>query len=221
MASYFPRISGALRVLLLALIVSACEDSPVGPDAVIRTAAGSEWVAIRVPEQLPDLSDWESTPHGQLPPMPEPTVLLHSFSALDSWGERVSEEVPRGRFPQLDSAVATVEVSTLLAKDALASGDSVGALHQLARAAGAVRTFSPQSVAHNIISRAEQRMAAEQLEGEQADRAGRLFRAARAALDEGDALLALRRGIYALQLAAGAGIPSIDCRPDEADCESP
>jgi hypothetical protein len=83
---------------------------------------------------------------------------------------------------------------------------------ELAEAGVVVSSMAPAAVADRLLVHAESRLAERAAGDADAERALRLLRHAREALADGDEVRALRRALYALQLADGKGGPSVDPR---------
>ncbi len=207
------RASELSRVAALALLFGACGESPTGPANLVRSVGGTDWVAIPVPDQLPDDSVWRSNPPAE--------AFLDSFAALSSWTDRVRAEISHGEVEALDGVVTSVNRDVEIAAYALEQGDSAVAARHLSHAGEVVRSFGPDRVAAALLRRVEDSLASADLDRAYSRRAEHLIRAASDALREGDSMRALRRGLYALQLAAGRGIPLIECPAGEEGCDAP
>jgi hypothetical protein len=135
--------------------------------------------------------------------MPPPHVLHRAFSALDEWTDRARTAALAGEFPEVSDRMARVLALGVEAREALQRGDTVAALRDLTAAGALVREQAPALVAHRVLARAEERIADLAPRDPEAARALRLLRHSRESLAQGDAVRALRRALYALQLADG------------------
>lgn len=133
--------------------------------------------------------------------MPEPAVLDRSLEAIDLWLRRARSEVDLGRFPVLAGAVEEVSAARSRAVRGLAAGDTSSAVLHIATGAEAIRDQSPAAVALRVLERAEERLRRHPQQSREIDRALHLVYTSREALLSGDPGRALRRALYALQLA--------------------
>lgn len=138
--------------------------------------------------------------------MPEPHVLSGAISALDMWTRRAEAEVDFQHHPELERAVGDVHSAREAAARLLARGDTAAAVIHLVEGAERVREQAPAAVALRVLDRVEARIRGEAEDDPALERALRLFRGARQALVTGDSRRALRRALYALQLAEGRGV---------------
>lgn len=196
-----------------AFVLTACEESPTGPGTLVQSVGGTEWVAVAVPEQLPAMGVWATDP--------SPEAFLNSYTALNSWTDRVLTEVGAGRNGALDSAVAAVERDLELATEALERADSTTAAAHMAHAGQSVREMGPDRIATELIARVEFQLDRADLDARSLRRAEHLIRAAREAVRADDSMRALRRGLYALQLTAGRGILLTECTSGDEGCGAP
>jgi hypothetical protein len=137
---------------------------------------------------------------------PPPRVLLTGIAALDEWADRARTAALMGEFPELAERLTNVIALRDQAREALQLGDTLAAVRDLTTAGGLIREHSPALVAHRVLTRAEQRISGLADRDPDAARALRLLRHSREALAQGDAVRALRRALYALQLAEGIAV---------------
>lgn len=139
--------------------------------------------------------------------MPEPAVLDRALEAIDLWLRRVDSEVELGRFHALSDAVEEVNAARSDAVHALAAADTAAAVLHIASAAETIRGQSPSAVALRVLERAEERLLRHPQRSREIDRALHLVHTSREALLSGDPVRALRRALYALQLAEPQALP--------------
>ncbi len=132
---------------------------------------------------------------------PDAETVLRAIAALDGWLARAEGRLEGGGFPALDGAVAGVAALRREAAAALARNDVPGAAVLVTRAAAEVREWSPRGVGMRLIALAESRIASDATPSQDLRRARRLLRTAREALATGDDTRALKRALYALQIA--------------------
>lgn len=137
------------------------------------------------------------------PPLP---VLLGALAALDTWVGRAGAALETAELPELAARVAEVRSLRRAADAALQAGDTAGAVVHLVAAAAEIRDQAPAAVVARALAQAEERIHAEGVESPDATRVLRLLRHAREALAQGDNARALRRALYALQLAEQSGV---------------
>jgi hypothetical protein len=140
---------------------------------------------------------------------PGPAVFVAGVASLESWMRSVRAGVDLTRVPALVAALEAVELDRVAVEEALRSGDEpVAALH-LTRAAERVRDWAPQGVALRVLGRVEQHLAAAARSPGEIERATHLVQSARQELIAGNALRAVQRALYALQLAQGSELREI------------
>lgn len=137
---------------------------------------------------------------------PEPAVFESALGALDQWTAR-ARSTAVAEADALASAVSAVETGRARAAAALTAGDSTAAVAYLGGASEIVREWSPAEVALRVLARAEEAMVSSTRGAASRERVRHLARSARQELVDGDPVRALRRALYALQLAAGGGLP--------------
>jgi hypothetical protein len=147
--------------------------------------------------------------------MPEPAVVNSAMEAIDLWLRGVGTEVDLGRFAALQAAVEDVSTARTRAAHSLAVGDTAAAVLQISNAAETIRDQSPSAVALRALVRAEERLRQDPEPTREIDRALHLVRTSREALLSGDSNRALRRALYALQLAERQS------RPDGGELPEP
>jgi hypothetical protein len=128
---------------------------------------------------------------------------------LDRWARRVETDVDLRSAPDIEAASVLVRAHRLAATQSLERGDTSAAVIHLTRGSIVVRGYAPEVVAHRALTHAEALLAAVapqdgDLHDRDRERAVHLLRSSRDALGEGDAPRALRRALYALQLAAAS-----------------
>lgn len=148
---------------------------------------------------------------------PEAGDLLRAMYAVDFWAARVQAEVALERAPELAAALEEVKRSRVLAAAQLSSGDTTSAVLHLAAASQKIRSFTPTAVALRVLSRAEEQLRARPARGPAVERALHLLNSSRQELLTGDPRRALRRALYALQLAHGDQVPTAPA----AECVGP
>lgn len=148
---------------------------------------------------------------------PAPRELRQSLYALDFWSDRVESEVALDRAPEMAAALAEVKAARAHARSLLAAGDTTSAVLQIAHASERVREFTPTAVALRVLARVEGRLQAQEGRDAAVDRALHLLASARQELLTGDPRRALRRALYALQLAHGSAMPAAR----SGECEGP
>lgn len=134
---------------------------------------------------------------------PEPGVVSGAMAALARWSDAVGEDVDPRVYPEVAASRAVVAEAVAAAETALASGDTASAVLRIADAAAEVRSHTPAAVALRVLGRAESRLRASAPPRPVLERAVHLIRSARHELVDGDPSRALRRALYALQLAGG------------------
>ncbi len=139
---------------------------------------------------------------------PEPAVLQRAIFAVDFWADRVQAEVALERSPGMAQALGEVRSSQASAVTLLASGDTTSAVLHLANASERIRAYTPTAVALRVLARVEEQLRAHPDRGSGMDRALHLLASARQELLSGDPRRALRRALYALQLAYGNEVPA-------------
>jgi hypothetical protein len=132
---------------------------------------------------------------------PATHVLLTSLSALNLWADRAAFALAGGEFPELGASAREVRARRAAAAEALQLGDTTSAVVELTLASAVIRAHSPGAMAYRALEEAERRVAEQSPSDPDAARATRLLRNAREALASGDDKRALRRALYALQLA--------------------
>jgi hypothetical protein len=145
---------------------------------------------------------------GSLTRNPPSHVLLTALAALDVWCDKADGVVEWGQFAEMRAAADAVRSRRTAAAEALERGDTSAAAVDLAIAGGVVSSMAPAAVASRLLVHAEQRLVERAASEADAARALRLLRHAREALANGDEVRALRRALYALQLADGNGAPA-------------
>lgn len=148
---------------------------------------------------------------------PEPAKLQRSLLAVDAWRGLVQADVALERSPELTEALHRVDSARNRSAALLAQGDTTGAVLLLAEASDQIRAFTPTAVALRVLEKVEQRLLTSENRSSAVERALRLLSASRQELLSGDPHRALRRALYALQLADGAEIPA----RAEAECLEP
>jgi hypothetical protein len=148
---------------------------------------------------------------------PAPQELQRSLYALDFWADRVEAEVALDRAPEIAAALAEVKTARARAVTLLAAGDTTSAVLQMAAASERVREFTPTAVALRVLARVEGRLQPQAGRDPALGRALHLLASARQELLTGDPRRALRRALYALQLAHGSALPVEGAR----ECEGP
>lgn len=138
--------------------------------------------------------------------LPEPRVFEAGLVAVDQWVVRARTTVVADA-SALAAAVIEVEQERTRTAEALAAGDSAAAVVHLAAASERIRDWSPAEVALRVLERAEAAMVSSARGAASRERVRHLAQSARRELVEGDPVRALRRALYALQLAAGSGLP--------------
>lgn len=186
------------------LAVGACDQIPTGPESYRQIAGGEEWVAIAAPAGLPPAGWMQGQQAGM--GRVEPRVLLNGLSALDRWTTRVALEADLEASPALAISHGRVVEARRLATEALAAGDTSAAMLRIQEAAEVIRGHAPPAVALRVLERTEAVLEAKPEGTPGVARALRLLRSARAELEAGEGLPALRRALYALQLAEGKGL---------------
>jgi hypothetical protein len=181
--------------LLLPLV--ACDDAALTePAAYAHEADGRVWVAVAPPQAAPP----GAARGGQ-----GVTTLVRELDALERWRHSAAAAgVGEGLDPEFDRARRGVAVSVAAAGRALREADHESAAAHLASGRAAAEQVAPRAVAARVIERAERRMEELGAGGVEAERALRLLRGARLALEESDDPRALRRALYALQVAQAA-----------------
>lgn len=143
---------------------------------------------------------------GSIAKPPDPLVLVQAVAALRVWSERVRLDVPLDRHPELAASWQAVESAREAAEAALLEGDTLAAVHAIGAAAERIVEHSPAAVVLRVVERAEARLAANDLPVPQRERAAHLLGTARQEMHVGDHVRALRRALYALQIADGNGV---------------
>lgn len=134
---------------------------------------------------------------------PDPELISRAMDAIAQWRDAVGEDVDPRVYPQVAATHAAVGEAMAAAEAALTDGDTVSALLRISDAAAGIREHTPEAVALRVLSRAESQLRASGVRGPVLDRAVHLIRSARHELVDGDPSRALRRALYALQLAEG------------------
>lgn len=200
----------------------ADRQTPQGREALARvhemsTAAEHARTAGRLLEATRLEREAERIAVLSLASFPAPRELQRSLYALDFWADRVEAEVALDRAPELAAALAEVKTAQAHARSLLVAGDTTSAVLQIARASERVREFTPTAVALRVLARVEGRLQAQSGRDAAVDRALHLLASARQELLTGDPRRALRRALYALQLAHGSAMPAEGSR----GCEGP
>jgi hypothetical protein len=143
---------------------------------------------------------------------PPAHVLTISLAALQQWSDRAAAALAHGDFHELAGVVLEVRARRTAAVQALQQGDTAAAVVEIATGSSLVHAQSPEAVAARALLSAERRLASLSLQGADAARATRLLRHARESLAAGDQMRALRRALYALQLAESVGVASGEAR---------
>jgi hypothetical protein len=146
---------------------------------------------------------------GMVTRAPDIQVLGWALWGLDRWARRVETDVGLRSAPDIETASVRVREHRLAATQALERGDTSAAVIHLTRGSVVVRGYAPEVVAHRALAHAEALLAAVatqdgDLHDRDRERAIHLLRSSRDALGEGDGPRALRRALYALQLAAAS-----------------
>lgn len=139
---------------------------------------------------------------------PEPRVLQQALFAVDFWADRVQAEVALDRAPEMAQALREVRSAHGHAASLLAGGDTTSAVLHLSEASERIRAFTPTAVALRVLARVEEQLRARPEQDSAVRRALHLLASARQELLTGDPRRALRRALYALQLAHGNEVPS-------------
>jgi hypothetical protein len=150
---------------------------------------------------------------GSLERTPATRVIDDAIGAIDAWLARVGGSVDTRVYPEVAVSLRRVAVSRQIAHRALAAGDTSAALAELAMAAEAIRSHAPTQVALRVLERSEARLRERDLSGSSMRRALHLVRSAREELTSGDPERALRRALYALQLADNAQVGFVSEKP--------
>lgn len=184
-------------LLLLLAVPAACADARLTePRVFAHEADGRLWVAVTRPEPFPQ---------GEIDGRVAPSHLALGLDALDDWVQRAARSaVGEGLDPAFDRARAEVAAAARAGRGAMRQGDHLEAVRYLAAGGAAADEVAPAAVAARVIDRAEIRLRALPSGGDGSERALRLLRAARLALQERDDPRALRRALYALQVAEAA-----------------
>lgn len=148
---------------------------------------------------------------------PEPRVLQEALFAVDFWADRVESEVALDEAPEMADALDEVRDSHGRAALLLERGDTTSAVLHLSEASERIRAFTPTSVALRVLARVEERLRARPTRDSGVRRALHLLASSRQELLTGDPRRALRRALYALQLAHGNEVAAA---PDES-CVGP
>lgn len=135
--------------------------------------------------------------------LPEPHVMAGAVRSVEEWAERVRIGVDLRVYPEVASSVRRVERSLGAARAALEAGDTTAAIIPLSDASERIRRHGPTSVALRVLDAAEARLRARAPSPPVLERAVHLIRSARHELVGGEPSRALRRALYALQLADG------------------
>lgn len=139
---------------------------------------------------------------------PDPGLLRRSGEAVDLWllAVRGSAGTPSaGGLALLDSVAGGRESASA----SLAAGDTLAAARTLIRTAEQIRGGAPRLALLRVIDRTDARVATLGPASRESERARHLVRTARLALEGDDALRALRRVVYAAQLAGGQELEEI------------
>lgn len=142
---------------------------------------------------------------GALPRAPEARLVLGSLAALDEWADRAALRTEGGAFAELAGAERAVREGSARAHAALAAGDTLAAVREIAGAAETARRWSPVAVALRVVRDAEARIDATPNPSANLIRARHLLRGAREGVAIGDQMRALQRAMYALQLIEQEG----------------
>lgn len=134
---------------------------------------------------------------------PDAEVISRAMDAIGRWRHAVGEDVDPRVYPGVAATSASVGEAMAAAETALAEGDTVSALLWISDAAAGIREHTPAAVALRVLGRAESQLRASGVRGPVLERAVHLIRSARHELVDGDPSRALRRALYALQLAEG------------------
>jgi hypothetical protein len=151
--------------------------------------------------------DAAMTAAGAVTQAPPANVLITAIGALDTWVERAHLARAQGSFEDLEERLVEVKRERSLAREALELGDTAAAIQRVTAGATLIREQAPASVAARALIRAERRIEALVETDTDAARAVRLLRYSREALANGDPVRALRRALYALQLAEQISAP--------------
>jgi hypothetical protein len=158
---------------------------------------------------------------------PDPAMLASAFTGLDTWRRRAAGELETSISPELALATAQVAAEAGAARAALAAGDTLQAMERLAAAAAKAEAHAPPAVALRALERAADNLGRLDPRSVDAARAKHLLATARVALAEGEGSRALRRALYALQLAENArGLPdgavaTVRCALSPDECAEP
>jgi hypothetical protein len=186
-----------LTLLGALLLLGACDDAHLTePRVHAHEADGRLWVAVAPPE---------AGAEGGVRGGHSVTSLVRRLEALERWRHHAAGSgVMEGLDPEFDRARLDVAAAAVAGGRALSAEAHDEAAAHLAAGMEAARAVAPRAVAARVIDRAEERLALLDAATDEADRALRLLRGARLALEERDDPRALRRALYALQLAEAA-----------------
>lgn len=160
---------------------------------------------------------------GALHRAPEPAVLRRGLAAAELWTQRIRSQPQLETAPELIASLVAVDSARAGAVRALTSGDTTTAVLLLAQAAERIRWHAPEAVALRVLTRVESQLRSDGAATTPAgERALYLVRSAREELVVGSPTRALRRALYALQLAEGRELRAVPpvphpCAP--AGCE--
>jgi hypothetical protein len=144
---------------------------------------------------------------------PDGRLVGEAFRGVDRWLRRVETDVELRSVAELDSAAARVREFRAAAAESLDRGDTLTAVAQLTRGAVVIRRFAPEVVSYRALVQAEILLSSSPGPDRDGERAIHLLRSAREALAEGDGPRALRRALYALQLAGDAAARAVPLEP--------
>lgn len=130
---------------------------------------------------------------------PPARVVDRGFDAVERWLAGVRSRAPG--HDGLDRDVEAVRASHRAAEGARQAGDTLAAVRHLAAAAARIRDHAPEAVANRALLRAETLLRADADPSAETERAVHLVRSARHALAVGEPVRAMRRALYAVQLA--------------------
>lgn len=130
---------------------------------------------------------------------PPAGVVDRSFDAVERWLAGVRSRAPG--HDVLDRDVEVVREAHRAARSTRQAGDTLAAVRHLAEAAERIRDHAPEAVANRALLRAEALLRADADPTAETERAVHLVRSARHALAVGEPVRAMRRALYAVQLA--------------------
>lgn len=145
---------------------------------------------------------------------PPARVVDRSFDAVERWLSGARSRAPG--HDALDRDVEVVREARRAAQGAREAGDTLAAVRHLAEASARMRDHAPEAVANRALLRAEALLRDEAGSTAGTERAVHLVRSARHALAVGEPVRAMRRALYAVQLAE-----SLTARPEAAATREP